>query len=138
MKIASHKQRKRLWRLAALLAADAAMFSLTDPQRVPSFMLIVGFLLLMLNIYCVILWALRLARLYGVSPAKHQRRFARTTAGLIGGLIALQSMGQLSSHDVLLVFPLVLLAYLYLTYGKNAQRPAAATVPVSADSPSSL
>lgn len=87
-------------------------------------MLITGFLLLAANIYYAIYNLLKLGKWYGLGAGKHQRRLARTTTGVLGGLVALQSIGELSSHDVLLALPLVFLAYLYMSYGKSVKQPA--------------
>lgn len=100
------------------------MFGLINPHTTPSFMLAAGFLLLAANIYYIVLNCLKLGKWYGLGSGAHERRFARTVAGVIGGLVALQSIGELSSHDVLLALPLVFIAYIYMSYGKPAKQPA--------------
>jgi hypothetical protein len=117
----SRNTRKK-WLLAALLAADFIIFGGTNPNNSSSLVLFAGFLLLVVNFYCLILAVLRLAAWYGVSLGRHRGRFIRLTAGVFSGLAALQSIGELSARDVLVLLPLALLAYLYLSYGQT--RPA--------------
>lgn len=122
MKIVSRSQ---FWSLAALLAADTVFFATTDPHEVPSFILIIGFLLLTATIYCAVRGLLALIRWYGLLPSdSHRRRLARVVTGLAAGLIALQSIGQLGVRDILVLLPLTLLAYLYITYGRVGKRGA--------------
>lgn len=85
-------------------------------------MLVAGFLLLAVSLYAVLLGVLKIGSWYGLSSVKHRRRLARTTAGVLSGIIALQSIGELSSRDILVLLPLALIAYLYMSYGRA--RPA--------------
>lgn len=101
--------------LAVLLIIDAAVFGGTDPQRVPSFMLIVGFLFFTATIYRILGSLLAIPGLYGIS-LKHKRRLQRVATGLVAGLTALQSIGQLSSRDVMVLSLLALLLFLYTSY----------------------
>lgn len=116
-KIASHS---RIWHAAGLLVVDCLVFGLINPHTTPSFMLAAGFLLLAANIYYLLLNCLRLGKWYGLGSGVHQRRFARTVAGVLSGLIALQSIGELGMRDIVLALPLVLIAYIYMSYGKSA------------------
>jgi len=114
-----------------LLAADAVVFGLTDPQQVPSFMLAGGFLLLAITLYQIVLGLLQAANWYGLPGSAHRKRQARTLTGLVAGLVALQSIGELGSRDVLVLLPLAFIAYLYISYGKAAvpaEQPAEASL----------
>ncbi len=64
---------------------------------------------------------------YGLLGGAHRKRQARVLTGLVGGLIALQSIGELGPRDVLVLLPLALIAYLYVSYGKAERVPAMAT-----------
>lgn len=103
-----------------LLATDVVVFGLTDPQEVPSIMLAGGFLLLAATLYQIILGLLQAADWYGLPGGAHRKRQARTLTGLIAGLVALQSIGELGPRDVLVLLPLAFIAYLYVSYGKDA------------------
>lgn len=119
----------RKWPLLALLAADLAVFGATSPQSAPSIVLFIGFLLLTATFYVLLLGTLRLVAWYGISPGSRRKRFVRLTAGVFSGLVALQSIGELSSRDVLVALPLAFIAYIYLSYGRRQAAPAATPTP---------
>lgn len=118
MKLTSHQH---LWKFGGLLVADVAAFSATNADDVPSFGLIIGFLLLAVTFYYLICSLLTFVRLYGIS-IKRKRRLAAALTGLMSGLIALQSIGELNSRDVVVLLPLMLLAYAYSFYAKTNNR----------------
>ena len=96
-----------------LLAADSLFFSLTNPQKVASWLLIVGILLFLASFYYGLLGVLAAARWYGFPAGRRPRRFAKVLAVVIGSLVALQSIGELSSRDIWVLVPLGVIAYLY-------------------------
>lgn len=112
---------KFLGPVIGLLVVDSIVFGGTDPQQVPSFMLIVGFILLCLTVYCLLRGLLALLQLAGL-PLKHRQRLLRAGTMLFGGCIALQSVGQLSSRDVIVLSLLTGLLYLYSTYAKSPRQ----------------
>jgi hypothetical protein len=114
MKIVS---RSRTWLLVGLAVADLVVFAGSDPHSAPTLVLFIGFLLLAANFYVLLLGLLKLTAWYGISPGRHRKRFIRLATGLFGGLVALQSIGELSSRDLLVLLPSVVLAYLYISYG---------------------
>jgi hypothetical protein len=108
----------RLWLVSGILAVDGLFFGLSDPAKLPSYMLVVAFGLLAANIYLIIKGIIAALTWYGV-PLKHERkRITKLATLLISGLIALQSIGQLSPRDLAVLFPFVVLAYGYISYGK--------------------
>lgn len=84
-------------------------------------MLMVGFLLLTATLYLAIHNLLKLSRLYGVT-IRRQRHLCLYLTGILSGLLALQSVGQLSSRDILVLLPLTIVGYSYGTYLKSAGR----------------
>lgn len=114
-------RRSQFWHITGLLILDSLFFGLTDPAEVPSFALIVGFFLFAATLYQLIKGLFKLGSWYGLSFAAHQRRFAKILTGVIAGLVALQSIGQLSQRDILVLIPLAMLAYMYMTYGRAYQ-----------------
>lgn len=116
MKIVSRRQ---FWKISALLAADALVFGISDPQKVPSWMLAAGFLLLMVTLCQLLSVVLMAANWYGLPGRAHRKRQVRVLTGVIGGLIALQSIGELGQRDVLVLVPLAVIAYAYISYGKG-------------------
>ena len=108
----------RLWLVLGVLTVDGLFFGLTDPQRLPAYMVIVAFLLVVVNVYMLVRGLLLALSWYGV-PLKHERRrLARLTTLILASLLALQSIGQLSARDLAVLLPFALLAYGYVSYGK--------------------
>jgi len=93
---------------------------MTDAGQVPSWGIMVGFLLVVVTLYTVFRLGIRLARAYGVG-VQRPRRLAWYLTGIGSGLLALQSIGELGRRDVLVVLPLAVLAYLYSSYAKTAR-----------------
>ena len=116
---AVHHPRKFLG-VAALLLADGIVFGGTDAVKVTSFMLIIGFALLMATFYCLVHGLLALAGLYGLA-IRQKRRLAGSLTGLMACVVALQSVGELNLRDVLLLLPLVVIAYIYSSYASTAR-----------------
>lgn len=114
-------QNRHFWLIAAFIGADLLFFGLTNPANVPSFALILGFLLFAATLYQIVQGLFRLGVWYGIAFSERQKRFARITTGVVAGAVALQSMGQLSGRDMLVVVPFALLIYMYLSYGKQAR-----------------
>lgn len=113
---------KHTIQFGALLIMDSAVFGGVNPQQAPSYMLIVGFLLLSLTAYVMFRLLLGLLGLYGV-PIRHRRRLLRMLTVFTAGVIALQSIGQLASRDIFVLSLLSVLLYLYVTYAKNLKQP---------------
>lgn len=106
-------------RLAALLVADALVFSTTNATKTASFMVIIGFGLLMLTFYYLIYGLLGFSGYYGLK-IRNKKSLARLISLITGVLVALQSVGQLGSRDILVLLPLVVIAYFYGVYAKKA------------------
>jgi hypothetical protein len=102
---------------------DALFFSLTDPARVAPLWLIVGFILAVATMYWFFRAAMLLLGVYSKAVRKQARQLARVLTLAAALLIALQSMGQLSLRDVLVLAPLLIIAYTYIRY--NRGRPTA-------------
>lgn len=109
------------WRISLLLLADILVFGATNPNDTVSFMLIVGFVLLCATAYYLLDGILMLAKLYGL-PLRHKKRFLRSMTLLISGLVAFQSLGQLSVRDILVLSPLTVLLYMYIAYSKSSRQ----------------
>jgi hypothetical protein len=118
-------RRLHFWRISALLVADGLLFGTTNPDNTLSFTLIIGFILLCTTAYYLLDGLLALTKLYGL-PLRHKRRLLRTLTLLVAGLVALQSIGQLSPRDVLVLSPLTVLLYLYIAYARSSRQRLAA------------
>ena len=111
--------KRQFWPLIGLFMADGLFFGLTNPATIASFWLIIGFGLLALTLYHIwkgLLWA---ASWYGLPTRRHAKRLAKLLSGLTVGLLALQSIGELTLRDVLVLLPLASLLYVYLSYGRS-------------------
>ena len=105
--------------VVGLLVADGLFFGLTDPDKVPSLFLMIGFLLCAGTLYVLIRAILAASAWYGLPLNKHGSRLARVVTLAAGVLIALQSIGELGSRDILVLMPLTLVSYLYVSYGRT-------------------
>lgn len=118
-------KRLHFWRISGLLLVDGLLFGVTDPDTASSVVLIAGFLLFCATLYYLLDGVLMLGALYGM-PVRHKKRVLRSLTLVIGGVVALQSIGQLSSRDVMVLTPLSVLLYLYVAYvASGRQRQAA-------------
>ena len=118
MMILTHK---RIWPVLVLLLADGLLFSYTDATSVPSYVVMIGFLLLAATLYQLVRGGLALTALYGLK-IKRRHSLSLFMTGVIAGLIALQSVGQLSQRDFLVVLPLIILGYTYSAYARAGRR----------------
>jgi hypothetical protein len=108
--------KKRLvWQSLVLIVIDGLFFGLTDPRTVNSLFLIVGFVLLGLNVYVLVKIVLVFLAKLGFS-IKNRGKIAGFSVILACLLLALQSIGQLSARDVLIIVPLTVLLYIYTAY----------------------
>ena len=114
-------KQKRLWLAAVILLADVMLFAGTDATKVPSFVVFVGFLLLVATLYVLIYGLLGLSRVYGL-PLKHKQQLSVYLTAVVGSLVALQSIGELSGRDVLVLLPLSIIGYVYSAYARSNRR----------------
>lgn len=118
MQILTHH---RFWLVAGLIVLNLVLFANTNARTVPAFMLIVGFLTLATLFWAAWYGFFSLLGMYGIH-LQRKRRLALYAAGICGGLLALQSMGQLSGRDIMVMTPLLLIAYMYSMYAKSDRR----------------
>lgn len=114
-------QNRHSWLLATLIGADLLFFGLTNPANVPSFALIIGFVLFAITLYVAVQGLFRLGVWYGFAFSERQKRFARIVTGVVAGAVALQSMGLFTGRDLLVTLPFAFIIYMYLSYGKQAR-----------------
>ncbi len=114
-KMKTYLKSKRFLIMMSLLVLNGLFFSITNPDHINSGMLIVGFIFLGVTIYAIMDLFLYLISRTGVN-IKNRRRLAIFLAILFSVLLALQSIGQLSARDILVIIPLWLMFYIYLTH----------------------
>jgi hypothetical protein len=118
MKLLRHKF---FWYGASLIALDFTLFGTTDATKAPSIVVIIGFGSVMLTIYVALVEILSFIGLYGLN-LPHRRQLAIYISVLLGGLLALQSIGELDRRDVLVWLPLIIVGYAYSAYAKPSRR----------------
>jgi len=109
---------KRFWTLISLFAVDIVVCSSTDPHRVPSFVIMAVFVMLVISLYELLKGLIYLLAWYGLAVPR-PRRLATILTVMCGGVLALQSIGELTGRDIAVLLPFVLLAYLYFAYGQK-------------------
>jgi hypothetical protein len=60
--------------------------------------------------------------LYIRGVRRTRRRLTLFVTGIIGALLAMQSIGQLSVRDALVIVPIAIIIYVYFTYARNTMR----------------
>lgn len=105
--------------LLVTLLLDVLFFTSTDPAKVSPLWLIVGFVLAVASLhglFRILLWA---TSVYFKAVRKQQRQLAAGFTVLAALLLGMQSMGQLSVKDLLVLTPLCLLGYFYVRYNRR-------------------
>ncbi|MDL2341460.1 MAG: hypothetical protein QFB87_00035 [Patescibacteria group bacterium] len=110
------------WLTIGLIITDALFFGLTNPVKVASILLIAGFALVLLTMYWLLYNLQRLSALY-VPWLAGQKQLSLTVVIGLGVLLALQSVGQLTSRDSLLITLAASVLYAYSVYGKRSASP---------------
>lgn len=111
---------RKLFIISLLLIADLAVFCLVNTASAPSFMLIIGFLLLSATIYWMYRGLFALSRIYGIK-FKRQKRITLVLTIMTAGLFALQSIGQLGPKDIIVAIIIAGVYYLYSTYTRSPE-----------------
>jgi len=112
---------RHFWQAITLLVLDIAFFTKTNASQVAPIVLIIGFVLLVLTCYELLYGLLSVARLYGL-PIRYKQRLALYLSGVAGLILALQSIGELTPRDVLVLLPLATLGYIYGVYATSRKR----------------
>ncbi|HVW22955.1 MAG TPA: hypothetical protein VHB51_00500 [Candidatus Saccharimonadales bacterium] len=118
MKLLHHR---RFWLSLGLVCLDGLFFSATDPQHITSFFIIGGFLLLGATLYQLVRLLLVGLSWYGLK-LKHRRRLAIWSSGAITLVLALQSIGELTNKDMLVILPLLIMLYGYTIISQTTLR----------------
>ena len=118
-KTSQYASRRQIVAGICLISLDCLFFSLTNPNKVPSWVLIVGFVLVALSLYGLIRLITAVAVFYGL-PLKNRGKRISMLLGVSGGIaVALQSLGELTLRDVVVLTLLSGLAYVYMSYGRG-------------------
>lgn len=115
-----HLTSPHIWFAPVLIIINVGFFGLTDPSKVNSGLLIVGYLLLVVTLFAAFRLFARAISLYGV-PQTHANRIMGMFGGILSLCLALSSVGELSMRDLVVIIPLAVLLYIYLFYAKAAK-----------------
>lgn len=120
MKISALLSNRAFVRLAALLVVDGLFFSLVNPKKAASFIVVLGFLLLLVTVYGLLHICIgQIGQRLGTSQGSIKKLVLLLTI-FFGVLIGMQSIGQLSLRDFLAITPLVIILYFYLSYFRKS------------------
>jgi hypothetical protein len=106
---------KRFWQVLAIIVIDAVFFTETNASSVAPIVLVLGFVLLMLTSYELLYGLLSLAKIYGL-PVRHKHHLSLYLSAVMAVVIALQSIGELTARELIVLIPLVVLVYIYSVY----------------------
>jgi hypothetical protein len=104
---------------AALLVTDGLVYSLVDPTKASALWLITGFALLGLSMLSLAALLAQSVKTYGEQAHRIAWRILRYGVVAAVILIGLQSIGQLTTKDILTFAPFVITAYWYFGYSKR-------------------
>ncbi|HET8992013.1 MAG TPA: hypothetical protein VFN31_03210 [Candidatus Saccharimonadales bacterium] len=121
MPIRSLTKHKLAQSVLALFLIDFLFFGSINSTKVAPFMLIVGLIVLVMNIYFLVYGVISLIRLYGIA-VKRKGRISLYSSIFLGILIALQSIGELSGRDLIVIVMLAVASYAYITYAGTAKQ----------------
>ena len=98
-----------------LFVLDCFFYGTLNTNKVAQVMLVAGYVLLMANLYVLVYGVTSLIRLYGIE-LKKRKRLSLYMSLFLGLIIAIQSIGELSAHDVFVMGLLAAFGYGYITY----------------------
>lgn len=104
---------------AALIAADCLVFTQVNPWHAPALWLIAGFILFGLTLLAMANAVAQVFKSYGDKAYITSKRILRYAAIMVVILVGLQSVGQLTTKDVLTFLPFAVILYLYYGYGRR-------------------
>jgi hypothetical protein len=87
------------------------LFMATEPTNVPSFILVLPFLLIFIVLLSLFSWLLQKRGMAG----RRSWRIGALSAAIPVALLILQSIGQLTVRDILTIAALFSLSYFYIT-----------------------
>jgi hypothetical protein len=103
--------KKNLIKLSLVVMALLVLFVTTDPQKLPSFLLIIPFIIIFVFIFFSAKWFM----LRHASTSRKANRIAVLCASLPTLLFVLLSLGQLTVKDVATTGILFVLSYFYIS-----------------------
>lgn len=115
----SYVRSRPVWLGIGLIITNGLFFGLTNPNRVPSIFLMVGFALILMTLYWLVYNLQKMTAFY-IPWLSRQKYLTVSIVVCLGMLLALQSIGQLTTRDTLLVPLATLVIYAYTSYGRKS------------------
>lgn len=122
-----HLRHRHVVSLGVVVSLDSLLFMTSNPRNAPPLVLMAGFCLCIATMYYAARLGFAWLKLYGVPIGDHAKRLAAGFTAIAGSLLALQTMGQLSTRDIAILLPFVVLGYAYLRYTKSARQGLSST-----------
>jgi hypothetical protein len=116
--MSKHLSKKRVIPVLILLVLDGLFFGFTNPNSINSVYLIVGIILVGITFFGFLDLMLYILTRSGLN-LRHRKKLALYLTAMFVVLLALQTIGQLTFRDVIVIVPLVSLLYIYLTYVRS-------------------
>lgn len=115
---ASHLASHPLFRrLGGLIVLDTLLFGASNATEAPTWLIMLGFLALCVTSYYVVYAVIKGLAIYGLT-LRRKKTLSLYITLVLALLIALQSVGELGSRDIVVLLPLSLIGYFYNTYAK--------------------
>jgi hypothetical protein len=102
--------------IVLLMMLDILFFGLVNPTTSNSYVVILGCILIILSTYALVLIVTRLVAIFIPVSVATQKRFTLFVSLLLVFILLMQSIGQLSTRDLIAILPLLAVLYIYLTY----------------------
>jgi hypothetical protein len=118
-KLAHALSHKRIVSLGVICLLDSLLFMMSNPRNAPPLILMTGFCLGVATLYYAARLVLALAQFYGVPLGSHNAKVAVAITALSGSLMALQTMGQLTVRDIVILLPFLALTYGYFAFARQ-------------------
>ncbi len=113
-----HLTKHQFWIVPSLLILDSIFFGTTNPSKVASIFLIIGFLLAAVTLFSILRLASKTLGVYGI-PRAYTNRLADVLTVVGAVLLALSSVGELTSRDTTVMLLLGAIFYVYMSYVKT-------------------
>jgi hypothetical protein len=107
--------------IVSITVVDIVFFSNISAQNANTAEIILGFSLFLVSNYAICRILVRTLSIYGL-PIKNVKRLSVYLSVFVGLIIALQSIGELTIKDAIILLPLSYLSYTYYSFLKRSSQ----------------
>lgn len=108
-----YRLRRRLFLYGVLLGVNILLFSWTSPLESPALVVIIGFIVASIDIFVAVRLLVRFICVLAPKMTTYKRRLTFSVTSFSVFALALASLGQLTSRDVIVVLIIWILGYMY-------------------------